>query len=247
MSHRYDIGQIIYTSRGATITPIEFNYQEDPLPREAEARFAEACSAAGIAILSSSDSLPEPLTASWSKTAGFYADVVVQRAAAFDLVIAASASVMDTLKSIAENELLRTRRPVLLAPGHLATKLTDPAMIAWNNSPECWRAVSVALPLLQIAKSVKVVTVGHDDDRRQISETELLAYLRCHGISATVQIVKPDVGSVGDVLLKTAASNDCGLMVMGAFSHGRLRKVLRRGITRHILNHSAARPVLMMH
>jgi hypothetical protein len=47
---------------------------------------------------------------------GLYADVAVRRAAAFDLMVATSAAVVAQLKDIAERSLLRTHRPVLLAP-----------------------------------------------------------------------------------------------------------------------------------
>ena len=42
------------------------------------------------------------------------------RAPAFDLMVAASAAVMQPLGAIAEQSLLQTRRPVLLAPSRLA-------------------------------------------------------------------------------------------------------------------------------
>jgi hypothetical protein len=46
-------------------------------------------------------------------------ETAVQRAAAFDLMVAASATVMESLMAIAEQSLLQTRRPVLLAPARL--------------------------------------------------------------------------------------------------------------------------------
>jgi nucleotide-binding universal stress UspA family protein len=36
-------------------------------------------------------------------------------------------------------------------------------------------------------------------------------------------------------------------MVMGAYSHSRLREMILGGATRHILAHASARPVLMAH
>ena len=57
--------------------------------------------------------------ASWREAEGSYVDIAVARAAAFDLMVAASAAVMESLKDIAEQSLLRTRRPVLLAPSRL--------------------------------------------------------------------------------------------------------------------------------
>lgn len=60
-------------------------------------------------------------------------------------------------------------------------------------------------------------------------------------------MVKPDLRSVGDILLATAAEHDIGLVVMGAFSHSRLRQVLWGRATRHILKNVSARPVVLAH
>jgi nucleotide-binding universal stress UspA family protein len=241
-------GEISYAGGAAAVAPINWHAEErDRLAREAHDRFAQACSAVGILLLSRNDESNQPITASWREAEGAYVEVAVKRAAAFDLMVAAGANVMETLKDIAESELLQTRRPVLLAPNHLTTKLTDAAMIAWEESRECWHAVSAALPFLRIAKAVCVISVDRDAKRPQSSQADVLAYLRCHGISATAEVVKPELRSVGDTLLATAAEHDIGLMVMGAYSHSRLREMLLGGATRHILKHASARPVLLAH
>src|SRR5581483_3726703 len=107
---------------------------------------------------------------------GDYVSITVARAAAYDLVIAASAAVMQSLKAIAEQSLLQTRRPVLLAPAHHAGALAEAAMIAWDESPECWHAVSAAIPFLRLAKSVEIVSVDRHADRRTASQAEVAAY-----------------------------------------------------------------------
>jgi nucleotide-binding universal stress UspA family protein len=171
----------------------------------------------------------------------------VARAAAFDLLVAASAAVMESLGAIAEQSLLQTRRPVLLAPSRLTSALTDTAMIAWDESPECWHAVSAAIPFLRLAKAVQVVSVDRHADRRSASQAEAMAYLRCHDIATTARVIAPHLRSVGDTLLAAAGENDVGLLVMGAYSHSRLRELLLGGATRHILKNAVARPVLLTH
>jgi nucleotide-binding universal stress UspA family protein len=184
--------------------------------------------------------------ASWREVEGSYL-IAVQRAAAFDLIVAASGVVMEAMKEIAEQALLRTRRPVLLAPARPQTELTDPAMIAWDESPECWHAVSAAVPFLQRAASVDVVSVDRDPDRRRASHEEVLTYLRCHAIEAKSRMIEPQSRSIGDSLLSIAGEIGVGLVVMGAYSHSRLREMLFGGVTRHVLQNAAARPVLLAH
>ena len=79
--------------------------------------FRQACAANGIPLLAASEEPGTLPAASWREAEGVVReDRRGTRAAAFDLMVAASAAVMESLKDIAEQSLLRTRRPVLLAP-----------------------------------------------------------------------------------------------------------------------------------
>ena len=233
--------------RTASVATVNWHADEqERIARDAREVFVRACAAVGIP-LSANDEPGSPLAASWREAEGSYVEVAVHRAAAFDLVVAASASVMETLMAIAEQSLLQTRRPVLLAPARLQSDLTGSVMIAWDESPECWHAVSAAIPFMHLAKSVRVISVDRDARDRQASQAEVLAYLRCHGIGATAQVVAPELRSVGDTLLAAGTEHEPGLLVMGAYSRSRLREMLLGGATRHILKNASARPVLLAH
>jgi nucleotide-binding universal stress UspA family protein len=225
----------------------EFIEYREKHAREAREQFALACAANSIPMLEANQEPDVLPSASWREREGSYVSVAAHRAAAFDLMIAASAAVTEWLKDIAEQSLLQSRRPVLLAPSRLETNLTDSAMIAWDESPECWHAVSAAIPFLKLARSVRVVSVDKNAANRRASQAEALAYLRCHGINATEQVIAPELRSVGDTLLATAAEHNIGLLVMGAYSHSRLREMLLGGATRDILQNASTRPVLMAH
>jgi hypothetical protein len=66
-------------------------------------------------MLSANDEPGIPPAACWREAegsyveTGSYVEIAVQRAAAFDLLVAAGATVMETLKDIAEQSLLQTR------------------------------------------------------------------------------------------------------------------------------------------
>ena len=241
-------GDVPFTRGAVVATSVNWWAEErDRLAQAARAQFEAACTARGIPILSPSDGPCALPAASWREVEGAYLSVAVQRAAAFDLIVAASGVVMESLKEIAEQALLRTRRPVLLAPTRPQSDLADPAMIAWDESPECWHAVSAAIPFLRHARSVQVVSVDRDAGRRRASHEDVLAYLRCHGIEAKARIVEPHAATVGDTLLSIAGEDMVGLVVMGAYSHSRLREMLLGGVTRHMLQNAAARPVLLAH
>jgi nucleotide-binding universal stress UspA family protein len=243
-------GSLSLTEMGRTVTAASVNWyaeERERNTRDAREVFAQACAVVGIPMLSANDEPDSPLAASWRAAEGSYVEIAVQRAAAFDLIVAASATVMESLMAIAEQSLLQTRRPVLLAPARPQSDLTDSVMIAWDESSECLQAVSAAVPFMQLAKSVRVISVDRDASNRQASQAEVLAYLRCHGIGATAQVVAPELRSVGDTLLAAGAEHEAGLLIMGAYSHSRLREMLLGGATRHILKNASARPVLLAH
>lgn len=244
-----NVSEIAMYGRATATVPTTNWYAEEreKSAREARERFVHACEATGIPIVSALDEPGSTPSASWHEAEGAYVDIAAQRAAAFDLVVSGSAAMMETLKDIAEQSLLHTRRPVLLAPSRLETNLTGIAMVAWDESPECWHAVSAAIPFLKLANSVQVISVDRDAGNRHASQAEVLAYLRCHGIDATAQVIAPDLRSVGQTLLATAEEHRADLLVMGAYSHSRLREMLLGGATRHILQNASARPVLLAH
>jgi len=225
----------------------QYAEERERLAADTRERFAHACASHGIPMVAGQD-VPDALpAASWREAEGSYEPIAVARAAGFDLIVAASAAVMETLKAIAEGSLLQARRPVLLTPSQTPGDLAGNAMIAWDESPECWHAVSAAIPFLRLAGSVQVVSVDRDATRRHASQADAVAYLHCHGITATARIVAPHLRSVGDTLLAVADEADIGLLVMGAYSHSRLREMLLGGVTRHILKNAVSRPVLLAH
>ncbi len=63
---------------------------------------------------------------------------------------------------------------------------------------------------------------------------------------ASVKEIAPDYRSVGEVLLAEAEDAGSDLVVMGAYSQGRLRELLLGGVTRYVLAHAEV-PVLMAH
>jgi nucleotide-binding universal stress UspA family protein len=217
--------------------------------QEAREQLLSACAAEGIRLHRSDRELDTMPSVSWRETEGAYGSLAARRAAAFDLVIAASASVMGGLKDVAEQSLLSARRPVLLAPSHLRTKFSDGAIIAWDESPECWHATSAAVPFLKLARSVRVMSIDRNAAHLRASHEDVLDYLRCHGVHATAEVIapQPDLQSLGGLLLTIAADRDSGLLVMGAYSRSRLREMLLGGVTNYILRNASTRPVLMAH
>ncbi|WP_314955823.1 universal stress protein [Bradyrhizobium cosmicum] len=140
---------------------------------------------------------------------------------------------------IVETLLFESGRPLLLCPEHRAEELRpefDNVMIAWDHSARAARAVGDALPILQAATSVRVVTVAEDKtDVITQSGMSLVHHLREHGVHASFETVKGSGSSIGKVLGSWANSHAIDAMVMGAYHHSRLNEIVWGGVTKTVI------------
>lgn len=138
-----------------------------------------------------------------------------------------------------------TARPTLVLSDEVPADLLDHLLIAWNSSIEATRVVAGALPLLSQANHVSIFTAAKDsgDAIRNLYLGEQLAW---HGIRSHTVHPATATKSVGESLLEAAAYERATMIVMGAYTHSRVREMLLGGVTRHVLRHANV-PVLMMH
>jgi nucleotide-binding universal stress UspA family protein len=139
--------------------------------------------------------------------------------------------------------LFDSGRPVLIAPQKAPETIGTRICLGWNGTAESASAVSAALPWLQRAEAVRILS-AEGYQRRGPSAPDLAAYLALHGIDADIEMFGPRGGTVGAGLLAAAADFGCDLLAMGAYSHSRLRQLILGGVTRHVLEH-ARLPVMM--
>ena len=142
-------------------------------------------------------------------------------------------------ENIIETLLFESGRPLLLCPEHRAEELRpefENVMIAWDHSARAARAVGDALPILQAATSVCVVTVANDETEAITqSGTSLVHHLREHGVYASFETVKGNGSSIGKVLGSWAQSHAIDAIVMGAYYHSRLNEIVWGGVTKTVI------------
>ncbi|MGI9436045.1 MAG: universal stress protein [Geminicoccaceae bacterium] len=122
-------------------------------------------------------------------------------------------------------------------------------MIAWNASREAARAVKNAMPFLERADAVDVVTFRPREGRDAHGElpgADIALHLARHGVEVDVQRLDGNDIDVGNALLSHAADRDSDLLVMGCYGHSRVREWVLGGATRTILR-SMTLPVVMAH
>jgi nucleotide-binding universal stress UspA family protein len=142
-----------------------------------------------------------------------------------------------------ESGLFESGRPILLSPPSPPRQIATNVLIAWNCSTEQARAIALAMPLLQKAERVTVLTVTGGTVPGPSAE-QLIRYLQRNGITAKPLAVELDGRSTGEVILATAQSLGCDLLIKGAYTQSRLRQLIFGGATRHVLA-NAALPVLL--
>lgn len=167
-----------------------------------------------------------------------------------DLIIAGqpppAGTVLPELTHLPERLVLGSGRPVLFLPyAGTFDRIGERVLVAWQSGPRATRALGDALPFLEAANRVVVVSVRTPGPLEQ--ELALLGrYLHFHGVEARFdQIPRGDLG-VGDLLLNMCVDEGSDLLVVGAQAVQR-RGQLSFGPVGKLLMQQMTVPVLMSH
>ena len=182
------------------------------------------------------------------KRFGFIPHLVAHAARFSDLAVFKPATADERpefLSAIAET-LTSTRKPILLAAAKAPQEFARHVVIAWDGSDAAARAASAALPYLEKASRVEVLTVVPHGAKRIPDADALKAYLAVHGVEASDRAVPQEYESVATSLMRSAAKTGADLVVMGGYGHSHLRETLFGGVTLDVLNEHAL-PVFLVH
>jgi nucleotide-binding universal stress UspA family protein len=118
-------------------------------------------------------------------------------------------------------------------------------LAAFNGSREASRAINDALPLLSQAKAVTLLSVDPGESGISRLEAEK-SHLECHAVPVRTETISSGDVVVSDIILSRAADVGADLIVMGAYSHSRLREAIVGGVTRDLLRQMTV-PIFMSH
>lgn len=184
-------------------------------------------------------------TADFASITGREEDLVAQLARLADLTVVPHPEAGDDVSSsdALHAVLFDSGRPVLIAPQVAGATVGTRICVAWNGTAESAAAVHAAIPWMQRAQAVRVLSAD-EYQRRGPGAADLLGYLALHGIRPEVAQFRPMERDVGRGMLAAAREYGADMLAMGAYSHSRLRQLILGGVTRHVLE-NAALPVLM--
>jgi nucleotide-binding universal stress UspA family protein len=148
-----------------------------------------------------------------------------------------------------EQVVLNSGRPVLVIPyaGRFAA-IGKRVAVAWNAEREAARALSDAMPMLEKADEVTVITVltQASSSTSEAPRVGVLDHLAFHGVTAEqTHFTVTDIGAM-DALLARAMDTGADLLVMGAHGHYGFPFLHRGSGTRHVLR-TCPVPLLLSH
>lgn len=184
---------------------------------------------------------------------GVTVDAVVRYGRASDLVVLGQGDDSNrrdtTVRALAEQVLMEVGRPVLIVPSAgVFEGMPKNAVVAWDGSREAAMALQAALPALRRAARVTLVSLRHprdEDSAQRLLVPDMIQFLLRHGVQARAESDATEI-DIADALLSRVSDLGADLLVMGGYSHSRLREWVLGGVTRQILSQMTV-PVLMAH
>lgn len=190
----------------------------------------------------------------WRFAEGHEAEIVALHARYADLTIVGQVDPAnqgpETRRFIPEDTLLASGRPLVILPyAGKFESIGRRVLVGWKPTREAARALADALPVLEQAETVTVLTINPErgpDAEPGIATADIALHLARHGVHVEARTTIADDIATGDVLLNEVS--DCGadFLVIGGYGHARVREAMFGGVTRHILQ-SMTVPVLMAH
>ena len=142
-----------------------------------------------------------------------------------------------------ESALFESGQPVLVAPPVAPKVLGENVVVSWNCSTEQARATACAMPILQQARSVTIISIEGLTVPGP-SGAQARDWLTANGVTAREISMGNGGKKPGEVLLNEAQKLGADLIVKGAYTQSRLRQMIFGGATSYLLAHSTL-PMLM--
>ncbi len=237
------------TSGAATVLAMEGHDEATTVfARTMRAQFEERCDAGDIHIVPVSEALKQNgITASWTEEIGQLPLNYSLAARVADLVVMAIPSAKEVYpeRELFESLLMQSSAPVFLTPRSGLAAMPRRPLVAWDGSLQASRVVRCALPMLQESEETTLLTIGETDVGTPSLEAAKL-WLERAGVRVKTRSVEWPDRPIAERILNQCDATNSDLVLMGGYSHSRLRETIMGGVTLHMIRH-ADRPLLMVH
>ncbi len=210
-------------------------------PAKAGTLFAAIAEQHGYEVSKRARNQPSAL---WSERIGSPAKIMGIVGPVSDLIVVSKPRRVGTIKEIfVLAALVESARPVLMVPKSARKVIGRRVCIAWNQSSDVARCVSAAIPLLQKADEVTIVSCG-PEDRAGPKSSQLAAYLKQWGVKTTR--VNTRGRRVEVELMDACQEMRADLVIGGAYSRSRWREEVFGGTTEFLIR-KVNIPVMLLH
>lgn len=166
-------------------------------------------------------------------------DVVSFHARTRDVCLIPMVDNLDGQRSVAEAVLFQSGRPVVIfRPGaaDLPAKTVGKIVLAWDGSRQAARAMADALPIMKLAREVRVLTVVKEKPEATAGlGNDVVRHLGLHGIRAAADEVDIGTRKIGPAISDFVKAHGADLLVMGGYGRSKLREFILGGATQHLL------------
>jgi nucleotide-binding universal stress UspA family protein len=185
----------------------------------------------------------------WRELTGEFTPTIIDAARFHDVVVCASPAQEDESPDELASILIGAGRPLLLASETAPRNIIHTVVIAWKNTREAAHAVTAAMPILEKARRVVVLSANEGDEEplECVDCAERLAnQLRWHGIKAESRMIVLAGRDAPNAILESATEIHADVLVMGGYGHSRAREFIFGGFTNRVLR-GAPMPVFICH
>lgn len=183
----------------------------------------------------------------WTQKKGRATEILPEYARLSDLVVMSQISTLneEMTKLVAEEVVRESARPVLFAVQDVPKYIGKNIVFYWNGSRESARILSAALPFLSKANKVTLMTSTECEEIGLGSALVLKALAR-HNVKAEVIKFNEDGERLAESILDKATELGTDLIVMGAYTHSKLRQWVMGSMTDYVLKNTTL-PLLVIH
>ncbi|MDB5651085.1 MAG: hypothetical protein JWL62_2605 [Hyphomicrobiales bacterium] len=161
-------------------------------------------------------------------------------------ILQPSDEALSLMQDIVKNVLFGSGRPVIIVPVDWAKPASlETIIVSWDGSAKSARAIGDALPLLQQAGHVEIVSIsGDSNSSKHIEGADIARHISRYCRSVSITMIPAQDDDVGTTLSDHARNIRASMIVMGAYAHNRLRQFVLGGVTSTMIANPPV-PVLM--